>query len=138
MITYTDFFTPGDKIQHKPYKIDTDGTVHRVNGALELTLQYYGKHYCVYTWYSPQSGNSGEETMPRPEFDEKIALVPPPPEPPHDERTVEEIEQGALNAAAYNLNKWADMWEKSADNGPYAAATASIIRECADRVRKGE
>lgn len=66
----------GDRIQYKLYEGGV-GKGIRLNGALELTLEYLGTRYVIYTWAarSKTSGeivDSGESQMSREEFDQKI------------------------------------------------------------------
>jgi hypothetical protein len=64
-------FKAGDRIQHK-----MNGGV-RINGALDLTLAYYGDHHTIYTWKHRSDGAIGGEVhMSRPEFDAKIEKLP--------------------------------------------------------------
>ncbi len=62
----------GDKIRNTRF---FEGT--RINGALDMTLEYYGRNHVVYSWKNPNNGLSGGESyMRRTEFDAEHETVP--------------------------------------------------------------
>lgn len=66
-------FKAGDRIQ---YKMGGDGV--RTDGALDLTLAYYGAEHVIYTWASRRRNGygGGEVHMSRREFDSKVEKIP--------------------------------------------------------------
>lgn len=67
----------GDHIRFKLNPNSSMPTV-RCNGALRLTLMYYGPEYVVYKWENPEKGGwpGGEGMLTRQEFDEQCERAP--------------------------------------------------------------